>query len=279
MDTRISRKHLGIAILALPCLFFSLAAPVRAQYANQSYTFNATGQGYHHVIATKSLNTSTTAWQWTFQTNGTSGIYTTITMTNSAVAAFALTVFQSSDSSNTTYQLGPNPIGATCKWSQIGAANAAQPPVYSSTQNPITMNGHISVIISCAQVGAANYQFSFSGATYTGTGILDVTEFTFPLTGTQDQQLSQAFLYSHVTTNTNTVVKAAPGFLHLIDVNNPGTGESFTVYDGTSCSGLVIASSSALSNPGGFIYDVNFLDGLCITTSGSAAGDFTVSYQ
>lgn len=89
-----------------------------------------------------------------------------------------------------------------------------------------------------------------------------------------------ANLYSNITSNTSTVVKSGAGIFHSITVNNPGTAESLTIFDNTSCSGTKIGTSNALvASQTTLTYDVKFSTGLCITSAGTTAGDWTISYR
>jgi hypothetical protein len=86
--------------------------------------------------------------------------------------------------------------------------------------------------------------------------------------------------YADITTNTNTQVKTGPGFLHTIMISNPGSAEILTIFDGASCAGTKIGTTSALAAvQESLLYDVQFFTGLCITSAGTTAGDFTVSFQ
>ena len=86
--------------------------------------------------------------------------------------------------------------------------------------------------------------------------------------------------YSHIATSTNTVVKASPGNLHSITINQLGTVASLiTIYENTAASGTVIGIINSLTFSGTFTFDVAFATGLTITTTGTAAPDLTVSYR
>lgn len=85
--------------------------------------------------------------------------------------------------------------------------------------------------------------------------------------------------YNHISTSTTTVVKSTPGILHTLNINNPGSGATVTIYDNTAGSGTVIAIYSP-STIGSVIYDIATTIGLTIvTTATTTAADITVSYQ
>ena len=94
--------------------------------------------------------------------------------------------------------------------------------------------------------------------------------------------------YANITTNTTTVVKPTPGFLHTITVNNPGKFTAadlvITVYDNTTATGTkigtwtlpVVATAQALPP---ITIDASFATGLTIVTSGpTVPADITVTY-
>ncbi len=81
---------------------------------------------------------------------------------------------------------------------------------------------------------------------------------------------------TNVSTNTTTNIKSGAGFLHRITVNNPGSSWTITVYDSTSGSGTKLATITP-SLVGSLEYDVEFTTGLTVVTSGTTAGDITVS--
>jgi len=85
---------------------------------------------------------------------------------------------------------------------------------------------------------------------------------------------------SNITTATTTVVKSGAGVLHLVNVNTKGTvASTVTVYDNTAASGTKLATIDSLNLSGPFQYDVSFVTGLTVVTTGTAAPDITVSYR
>lgn len=86
----------------------------------------------------------------------------------------------------------------------------------------------------------------------------------------------QRYSYSHIATNTTTVVKSTPGFLHSITVNTTAAG-AITVYDNTAGSGTVIAILKSSVVEGTYTFDVTCTTGITVVTA--AASDITVSYR
>ena len=87
--------------------------------------------------------------------------------------------------------------------------------------------------------------------------------------------------YVHISTNTNTVVKASPGVIHTLMLGSKGgAGEIATLYDNTTCSGTVIAVVDLAGNDAtSQTYDAKFNTGLCITTGSGTVADITVTYR
>jgi len=88
---------------------------------------------------------------------------------------------------------------------------------------------------------------------------------------------SNGFNYSHITTATNTQVKSANGTLHNVTVNTTATG-TITVVDtaNANCTGgTTIAVLPASAVVGNYTYDLQFTNGLCVTTAGTP--DITVT--
>lgn len=89
-----------------------------------------------------------------------------------------------------------------------------------------------------------------------------------------------SYLYSNITTDATFVLKTGAGVLHTICFNNPVATETVTVFDNTAGSGTKIGTvtTPASPQPGCLTYDAAFTTGLTVTT-GTAAGDLTVSYR
>lgn len=80
--------------------------------------------------------------------------------------------------------------------------------------------------------------------------------------------------YTHISTQTTTVIKTGPGLLHTICVNTGAASATATVDDATSATTPNIAIIDA-SAKACYIYDVFFTVGL--TAAGNA--DITVSWH
>jgi len=85
--------------------------------------------------------------------------------------------------------------------------------------------------------------------------------------------------YKHISGASTNILKYAPGTLHKITINTPGT--LCTVYDGVSASGNVIGivdTSKATGNTGTLTYDCPFFVGLTVVTTG-ASSDLSIIYE
>lgn len=86
--------------------------------------------------------------------------------------------------------------------------------------------------------------------------------------------------FSHIKTNTTTVVKSGSGIFHSLLVNTSGLiSASATIYDNTSASGTTIAVVDTTRTSPLLIYNVAFTTGLTIVTTGGTAADLTVTYR
>jgi hypothetical protein len=117
-------------------------------------------------------------------------------------------------------------------------------------------------------------------------GVTDVLQLTdsrpdFWLAGGSGGGSSVSTNYTNIKTNTTTVVKSGSGSLAQIQVNNPGSGWTMTIYDNTAGSGTLIGTTTAISALAGgtLIYTTTFNTGLTIVTAGTTAGDLTVSWS
>jgi hypothetical protein len=90
-----------------------------------------------------------------------------------------------------------------------------------------------------------------------------------------------SYNYTNITTATTTTVKSGSGYLNALIVNKGVTSATITLYDNTAGSGTLIGTitfgGSLLSDPPNEVpYNINFITGLTIVTSG--ATDLTVSW-
>ena len=83
--------------------------------------------------------------------------------------------------------------------------------------------------------------------------------------------------YKNITSATTTACKAASGLLHSVTVNTKAAGSTCVIYDSLTGSGTKIATIDSVNVEVSLIYDVAFLTGLTIVTTGTP--DITVSYR
>lgn len=88
-----------------------------------------------------------------------------------------------------------------------------------------------------------------------------------------------ASTYTHISTNTTTLVKSGQGWLHCLTLNTKGAASNtITIYDGLSAAGATMGILDGTVAPGSpFCYDVPFSTGLTIVTATGTAPDLTVS--
>lgn len=87
--------------------------------------------------------------------------------------------------------------------------------------------------------------------------------------------------FSHITTNTTTVVKATAGILHKVIINTKGaTANVLTLYNdttgGTANAIAVIDTTTGVDN---IDYDLGFSNGLQAVTATGTAADITIVYR
>jgi hypothetical protein len=86
--------------------------------------------------------------------------------------------------------------------------------------------------------------------------------------------------YKNITAAATTVVKAGPGQLFSINLQNMAASATMTIFDNTAGSGTVIATYTAPAAvstvPVSLFYDLKFNTGLTIVTTGT--NDITVSF-
>jgi hypothetical protein len=84
----------------------------------------------------------------------------------------------------------------------------------------------------------------------------------------------------HISSNTSSTLKTIPAELHTLTINNAGSAETITIFDNAgTCSGTTLAVITGLTTGTTFTFDVMTQTGLCITTSGTTAGDYTASFR
>lgn len=89
------------------------------------------------------------------------------------------------------------------------------------------------------------------------------------------------YAFTHISTATNTQIKATPGTIHTITING-GTAGLVTVVDTAvaACTGgatFAIIETIGATNPVTLSYDATTVNGICITTA--AATDVTITWK
>lgn len=86
--------------------------------------------------------------------------------------------------------------------------------------------------------------------------------------------------FKNITAAATTVVKAGPGQLFAINLQNMAAASTMTVFDNTAGSGTVIATftqgAAAQVSPVTLFYDLKFNIGLTVVTTGT--NDLTVTF-
>ena len=84
--------------------------------------------------------------------------------------------------------------------------------------------------------------------------------------------------YTHITTATTTVIKAAPGVLERIVVNTVGAGSAATIYDNATGTTTVIGVATTAIQTS-LTYNINCSAGITIVTAGGTPADITVVWR
>jgi hypothetical protein len=148
-------------------------------------------------------------------------------------------------------------------------ASAAVGPLTTNTVARVTVPAVYSQTPALGPFGVVTY--SYTCTTYPTAG-------TFQLEFVPDPQ--PVFQYAHIASNSTFALRQSAGQLHTVTINTPGTTEVLTVYDNSACTGQVIATITTPAVAGVTLtYDVATTIGLCIQTTGTTAGDYTVSYR
>ena len=113
------------------------------------------------------------------------------------------------------------------------------------------------------------------------TAILALAVWSFSNRPPVEAQLAAAsgFNYNHITTATNTLAKSSNGTFHDLVVNTTAAG-TITIVDtsAANCSGgTTIAVLPASAVVGDYIYDIQVINGLCVTTGGTP--DITITWR
>jgi hypothetical protein len=86
--------------------------------------------------------------------------------------------------------------------------------------------------------------------------------------------------YTHISSNTTTLVKSGAGILHTVTISTKGaSANTATIYDSLTGTGTVIGVIDTTSNTATVLYDIGFYTGLTIVTATGTSADLTVSYH
>lgn len=77
---------------------------------------------------------------------------------------------------------------------------------------------------------------------------------------------------------TSTVLKTGAGVIHTLTINTRGTGSVATLYDDIAGVSNPIAAIDTTLSTTAFLYDIAFINGLTLVTSGASGANLTVSY-
>lgn len=120
-------------------------------------------------------------------------------------------------------------------------------------------------------------QTSALSLTTAGALRVDGSGVTQPVSGTVTSNTG-GYTYTHIASNTTTVVKSGTGVLHIVTINTPGTADTATIYDNTAGSGTVMAViNDASTSAETLTYDITFNTGCTIVTTGTTSADISVA--
>lgn len=98
--------------------------------------------------------------------------------------------------------------------------------------------------------------------------------------GNNIYDVGQPSNYFNYTATGPTGVKAAPGFLKRVVINQKGgSGNLFTLFDNTSATGSHIAVIDTTTAVGNIDYDTPFATGLFLSGTAGTAPDMTIVYR
>lgn len=159
--------------------------------------------------------------------------------------------------------------------------NGAFVPAATSALPILQTTAGVVQTFQIAAIGCPFFQVAYaSGGASTANFNLDYA-FANPGLPVAGQQ------YTHITTTTATAVKATPGYLHTVNINtaNAAAG-TVSIFDlaAASCTGTpatntvaVITTPASTNGLPPYIYDLNFLNGICVKASQTM--DITISAQ
>jgi len=128
---------------------------------------------------------------------------------------------------------------------------------------------------------AANITSTPNGVNHQGLDVVEQLAPTYEDNSASRALVEQRNSYTNINSATTTVVKAGPGFLHLIMVNKAVASATITMYDNTSAAGTIIGvitmPATLLASQQTLRYDISFLTGLTLVTVG--AQDLTCAFR
>jgi hypothetical protein len=113
---------------------------------------------------------------------------------------------------------------------------------------------------------------------------------TYPTSGTVSLEFvpdppvtTPLWIPFYINTNTCTVVKnggtqMGGSEVHTLNIGTAGTGETLTIFNGAACTGTVLYKNTSMT-VGSYLLDIYSDSGIWIQTSGTTAGDYTVSVR
>lgn len=86
------------------------------------------------------------------------------------------------------------------------------------------------------------------------------------------------YQYTHISTNTTTVVRVGRGTLFAVVINTRGTtANTATIYDNVVGSGTVIGVIDTTASVGTILYNVRVDVGITVVTATGGAADLTIA--
>lgn len=179
-----------------------------------------------------------------------------------------------------------NPIPVTGTVSVAGAAAslgqkamAESSPVVIASDQAVFPVGVTSTVKGTS--AATNITSTPNGVNHQGLDVVEQFAPTYEDNSAGRALVEQRNGYANINSATTTVVKGAPGFLHLISINKAVASATITIYDNTSAAGTIIGvitmPAVLLASQAMIRLDVSFATGLTLVTVG--AQDLTVSFR
>lgn len=175
----------------------------------------------------------------------------------------------------------------TCYKIPYNLSGSTNPPVINVTYNsfiagifahqfvcPVPATGHLALTFQVTAGAGSTYSL------YTNVLMGPMPLLALPYLDTSGGIGIGGNRFTEITTNATTILSNLRAATILsIQVNNPGTGWTFQVFDSGSCAVPSVATSSALISHETFVYNAQMNFGLCIQTAGTTPGSITVSWR